>query len=470
VFAVATSATFAVAACSGDARVGATREDAGTTDAAAGDAVAPSDGGADSAAEAQVPDAGDDATSACWAQWQTMLTAPMKPPFQYAGLDLSKGQDPRGLRADEADAIEGCGTEVPGISRPGFRELAWGTNRDVEAFYNLDSRVIHELDLLGATMGAAVARGPDGSTYTVRLGTITDAPADGGPPLPVSFDWTQRPNAQLDSLYDALVDTFDPGVGLAADCQAAGMCVIELDDGAGASEFGVRPLNLFMHTPIGSIDVQDFAVFNDGGTPDCTTPNARAEVVEYDRIVPPTHIAGLDLDDPGADAGPPGLTLARAQAIDCAGDSAPASPGYSGIAYNAGDVVADFNATSGVVHTVEVTGGWKGDLVFEDAAHASRYSVTLTGIRKNGQPFAVDWGSPAASLTELFDAMSSTYLPPTTGDTDCTASPAGTPDCVVAAAGAGLVAVTFPRLDLGMTFESATGALTEMHLVWPAGT
>jgi hypothetical protein len=404
-----------------------------------------------------------DSKRKCAALTQKILTAAITPPASYASFDLAKGKDPRGLTIDEANRAK-CGTALadkPTVDSGGFRVMTWSGDTGVKVSYNLESHVIYSVQLGAAYKGTVAFHSRDGGafgahTYEIGMGQVLRD----GAAMPI--DWTSQNS--INELDDALVATFapnDPPIA-SAGCRVTGRCLFASDLGDGTAVMGSRDLRFYIVFKVGTSEVTGFYNIWQGGYPDCSTPRATLEAMDYASVEPGVDfgaqgqfgpwIGGLDLS---ATQRTPAPTWESANAIECNGASVPSpDPGYGAMQWGPeGELLAEFNTTTNVVYKVTARNGYKGPFVAGETTTDSSgtttttFSFTLgeTGT-KNGAPFSVDWSTPT-SFTELANAI-------TVGaDADCVA--AGT--CVVTPDdGAGHSLAVFPTACVELTFDKGT--------------
>jgi hypothetical protein len=158
-----------------------------------------------------------------------------------------------------------------------------------------------------------------------------------------------------------------------------------------------------------------------GGAVDCADRAARWATMLAAPIQPPRHYANLDLAGSGA-----GITLEEAEQINCLGTPYPEDDsGVSGINWG-GDGGVDFyyDEPSHLVHQVQMGGAYTGTMTFKSRDLANSYVIAIGSIKKNGQPFVIDWNGPdqgGANVTELADAVAATFSPQAPPTSDCQA-------------------------------------------------
>jgi hypothetical protein len=389
----------------------------------------------------------------CDALTTRILAAPITPPSEYGTFDLATGRDPRGLTINEADAAR-CATVVGGLpaaDEGGERAVRWGGESGLTAWYNLESRVISSVELGPSYTGSVKFHSRDGGTFGVHTYEIsTRAILRDGQSFAV--DWNS--DSWAGELDDALLATFKPDspAVTSAGCHVTGQCLYLPDDGNGTAIFGPRPIHFYVKFKAGTGQVTGLYNVWQGGRPDCTTPKATLEEMDYASVSPgfvsPGHQVGpwvgsLDLT---VSTRKPGLTWQDANALECNGKSVPSpDPGYGAIAWGGGEVLLEFNATTNFAYKVIVKAGYNGPLVAADGKNT--FSFTIGGsVTKNGAPFALDWANPS-SFTELSNAIGINE------DTDCVAAQS----CVVTADdGAGHSVAAFPRGGVEIAFAKGT--------------
>jgi hypothetical protein len=139
-------------------------------------------------------------------------------------------------------------------------------------------------------------------------------------------------------------------------------------------------------------------------------------------IQPPRHYASLNL----AGGSGVGITLEEAEQINCLGAPYPPDDsGVSGINWG-GDGGVDFyyGATNHILHQIGIGSLYTGTMTFKSRDLANTYVVAIGSIKKNGQPFVIDWNGidmGDTSVTELADAVVATFSPQSSSTTDCQA-------------------------------------------------
>jgi hypothetical protein len=187
-----------------------------------------------------------------------------------------------------------------------------------------------------------------------------------------------------------------------------------------------------------------------------TCPELRWPVMLGSPIVPPWQIAGIDHEGTGE----AGITPLQAQAINCAGtliDGGDFAASASIVWGSGGEVAFDYEPEGGRWEGTLATAGYTGLVGFKsaDGAHGYRLAVG-TAITRDFVPFAIDWSTPGAALTqlaELYNAAAATFAPGTPTITTC----AHEPQCRVFTSGSTLL-VGFRPVHL--YFEAAAGTTT----------
>jgi hypothetical protein len=415
-----------------------------------------------------MPDAAD-----CAALLAQMLASPIVPPDQYGSWRLSSGMNPKGLTIEEANSA-GCGVPIVENkpSTPGYRGMAWGPQKDVTVWYNLESHVVAYVDLAGSFTGTlsfhSRVNGMYGShTYEIGIGYVRRDGVD----FPLS--WAVS-SPSLNELYDGMMATFEPATAPIADCYVAHTCLHIPDDGSGNAYFGARPLHFFMQFQANTNRVTMAYTRWPGGTVDCSTPTANSEYVDYADILYFSYgigIGGIDLGKVGTN--PNGMTWHEANAIACDGTQVNApDPGYKAIQWGAnGEVELEYNTTTqpDLGYKLFAKQGYKGTFAFSSSGDggAHSYVIAIGAITKDAAPFAIDWSNAAAAnaaVTELSNAALG-YA-----DADCVAAGhcAVTPDD-----GAGHSSFALLNIPLGACGAAGMPpcvAGTEMDFVFPQGT
>ncbi len=191
----------------------------------------------------------------------------------------------------------------------------------------------------------------------------------------------------------------------------------------------------------------------------CTAADLAARWSSMDQaaILPPSHFANLNL----LGASGTGITLAEAQAINCAGTLLPsdATGGPSVVWGNANEVRMFYDEHSHVALQLLLQNGYATPvkLLSRDGAHT--YVLKLgSAVTKDGAPFAIDWTSTMMALpaaTELDDAARATFAPQASADNGCfTGAPA---NClVIADDGAGHSYLGFRAANFFVVFDHGT--------------
>lgn len=393
-----------------------------------------------------------------------MLKAPIAPPSGYAGFDLTRGQNPKGLSFDEANAA-GCATLDPS-QRGGYRTAHWGTAvQGITAYYNMESRLIYSFELGDAYTGTVRFQSRAGGSYgthsyEIGAGKVLRDGAD----LPL--DWTEVDRTTWNELYDGMMASFAPTVtGAPNACTSGGACLILPDDGLGRAIFGVRPLHFYILAPAGTNKVNAFYNFWDGGKADCSTPTAALEAMDDSSIfgfsggsggATGPYLGGLDLSRPH----PNGLTWQAADAINCNGKQVTASdPGYGAIQWGpAGELTLEYNKTTNIAYKAIATAGYRGTIDAYDGT--TKYSLGIGKLTKDGAPFTVDWANAVPFASLLANNLN------TTSDADCVVATS----CVVTPDdGQGHSVLAFPSAELTIVFPTGTSAAQSITGVWANG-
>ena len=468
-----------LAACISNPSLGRGDEanDAGTADATEVQGALPT---ADaSPAGTTAVDSGNAALS-CDQVLARMLGAPVVPPSSYAGLDLARGKNPKGLTVDEANAA-GCLTFGPDTPIPGgggYREAYWrSATDDISLLFNVSSRVIYDLTVgrnyTGTVRFDSRAGGPYGThTYELGIGRLLRDGAD----MPIDWGASSSGYPWANELFDAMLAAFSPNVTPSSPqgCVASRECLVVSDDGAGYAFFGMRNLAFYLQFPVGAGKPSNMYSVWKGGRTDCTTPVASVEAMDYAPIVPGQvnpapevplggSLGGLDVSKPA----PGGLTWQAANALACNGTAVPApDPGYDAIAWGpAGELALEYNRSTSLAYKLIARSGYKGTLDAQTYAAdgvtvVDRYSIGIGTLTKNGAPFAIPWASPTATVTELSNAIHGT------NDTDCVTAARCT---ITANDGTSHAIIDFPLSLLTVVFATSTSSPVAIYTTWPNG-
>jgi hypothetical protein len=429
-----------------------------------GDASA--DASADASVDALAPAAhGVDGALACAAVLARMLAGSVVPPNSYASLNLATGANPKGLTFDEANA-SGCFTLDP-VTPNGFRTAHIGSDQ-ISITYNMESHVILQVSVDKTYVGALTFQSRPGGafgahTYVIKMGSLLRDGVD----FPIN--WALTPNPALNELYDGLIATFGSGPAV-TDCEAVRTCLLAADGGDGNAYFGVRSLAFYMTFEIGTNKMNGFYNFHGGGDADCSTPIARAEVMDNAQVYGPTRssIGTLKLSAKGASQS--GMTYQEADAILCHGGTPVTAPdaNYSALQWGTShEIVLEYNTTTNVAYKLYAVAGYKGILAASSLDRANQYQMAINvAATKNGAPFAIDWANPASSVTELSNAVNTFLGTQTVNDANCLT--AGS--CVVTPDdGANHSIVTFKSAAITVLFAKGTSTPQSFIVTWSGG-
>jgi hypothetical protein len=192
-------------------------------------------------------------------RWAWMLNQEIKPPRFYAGLDMAKDDLWHGLTIEDAEARPadpnqpggGLCQSVPGGFIGGCpsgigscNQNYWGNNAEVIFEWNIATHFVDQMELQLGYLGTVTAMSRDGMhTYVLKIG---DVPKKDGQPFLI--DWNGNPAPQATELFNAFMNTFATGAGVAwdtdsADCQADNYCLLE--NSQGNTYMGFRPLVIY---------------------------------------------------------------------------------------------------------------------------------------------------------------------------------------------------------------------------------
>jgi hypothetical protein len=207
-------------------------------------------------------------------QWPKMLAAPIVPPNQIAGLDLSNGG--KGvLTVDQAELVNCAGTTASPID-PGTSAIAWGTNGDVFVEYDSTTHDIVQVAVQKGYTGQLSFDGA-GTHYAIGIGTLQANSAA------ITINWANA-NTLVQQIYDAYMATYFGGGG-DANCFSTGDCFVNANATATASGIAIGVNRTF---PL-------YMVFPKNGS----APN---ELYTTRKAPPPSPDGGADASAP--DAGP----------------------------------------------------------------------------------------------------------------------------------------------------------------------
>ena len=361
--------------------------------------------GGDATTDASLDDGGPPGDS-CAAIVARMLSAPIVPPGQWAGLDLTNG----GLSNDVpgsggltlvqegllacASAVEPT-TLAPDASpyTPGYR-AAWfgdagpdGAPFPLQIETNLQSGSIYQVIISNGYTGTLSfhrrtggrygthsyevsigAAGPyvltaDGGSGAVAAGagSVTrdgvDFPADWS--LPFDDAGVQHASAWINELYDGIVATYSPATDAIDDCYSTPLALYDFEDGLyfhqassclvlpvnGFAYFGVRSLALYLMFNVGTNQTNGMYNFWLGSITSCSTQTANLERMNYAGIQQFT-IGGLNTLEYVSN--PYGLTETEANTVECNGIAAAPEDdgGYSAVAWGpSGEVYMEYDST-----------------------------------------------------------------------------------------------------------------------------
>jgi hypothetical protein len=210
----------------------------------------------------------------------------------------------------------------------------------------------------------------------------------------------------------------------------------------------------------------------------CTGADLAARWLAMDDapVTPPNLYAHLDLAGPSGT----GLTLAEAQAVNCAGTIVVADDAgdWPAVVWGAGgvDVSLGYDKTSLKGSYIILDKAPPFTFKSRDGAHT--YAIAIgQAVTKDGAAFAIDWTSETSAdpaLTELDDAVRATFAPQLPVDSDCLGL-APTQNCGVEPddnAGHSIVGFYGPdaagsrRLAFNVAFTKGTN-VTQFFLAWP---
>jgi len=457
----AVASVIALHACVSEPLLGAADPDAGSRDA--GDAavstgpVGPTSSVGNDAGEAGGGDGGD---PTCDAQLASMLAGALAPPYVYAGLDLVRGTDPKGLTVDEVDTA-GCAKHTTTAS-PGYRSANWGGVEGVTLTYNMESRIIYEISLGRSYRGTMQFQSSSTSPYgahTYEMG-ISFLHRDG---VDMPIDWNDLSAPWVNELNRALIYTFAPDpFGGPTDCRGATTCMVLDDDGGGESLFGARSIGLYVRFVMGTSQVIGIYDVWRGGMVDCTTPRAAREAMDYAPILDMVNYGDLSIGGVRIARPPPnGITWQAADALLCGGVKIPAEDeGYGAIQWGeGGEVELEYNLKTDIAYKLTAKNGYRGTYDGQDS-HGNTYSIEIGKITKNGAPIAFD-PSSRADVTALSNAYSGA------DDADCVA--AG--DCLLTADnGKGQLEIELVPAQVHLVFAKGNRIGPDsIYIIWPKG-
>jgi hypothetical protein len=526
----------------GDGSADATMTDVNATDGAPGDSSAGDGGATDStvsndsggSGDSQGPtdsgsndgpaEGGPPAEAGCPAIVAAMLSAPIVPPAQWAGLDLSNGGQSNGLPGSGSESLTQAGvaqcasyrepTLLAADAAPqlgGYRLSMFGPvdagpyGAPLLVYSNLATqgvyRVVAQQGFTGTVQFHSRSGGAYGNhAYSVGIGAVSlgPDPVDAGAQLVmrdgVSFpaDWNTYKNDAgvnvaspwANELYDGIMATFSPGTPPVQDCYTTSYpgyfgalavsqihACIFTGNNAGPSYFAVRPVGLYFVFNSASNQVAQVYTYWYGGVTTCSSLAANVEAMDW-ATVGFRSIGGLNLGL--ALSNPRGLTYTEANAVECNGATVPApDPGFSAMAWGqSGEVVMEYSPDGGLNYKVYAQRGYKGWYILCDGTGANCWTFqigqpvddlnAITGTDLG--PYATDWSSSSATATTFSNAFCQAT------DTDCVA--AG--DCTFTPNdGKGGTYVGFicgSAHDLfGITFTQGTNIPTQMVSVNPRG-
>ncbi len=186
-------------------------------------------------------------------RWAWMLTQPLKPPRQYAGIDLAKSDLWEGLKVDEAEQPPSGDPGQPGgglcnATPNGFEGGCpsgfggcngsfWGNNAEVFISWNVSTHLIDQMQMnLGYTGRLETIKYPDSNgdmhSYSIGIGDVLRR--DAGEAYTV--DWNSAGGAmdaaapRITSMFNAAMATFAGPAGIPFD---TGACSKDTDCSAG---------------------------------------------------------------------------------------------------------------------------------------------------------------------------------------------------------------------------------------------
>ncbi|MGO8992204.1 MAG: hypothetical protein ACLQVI_02670 [Polyangiaceae bacterium] len=486
---------------------GATTDSASSTDVTVSDAPF-----VDTSSPVPSDDANDGATAqdACAAILSRMLSAPITPPTQWAGIDLSNGGQYQdfpgggGITLSQAGVAACAGWTEPrtlddgGVPlfagyRAALFSLFSGTPTQATApiaiYSNMQSGEVEHIVLQKGYEGTVSFSSRDGGSYgshsyEIGIGFCTrdDQPFGGdwgdGGTLTTAMPW-------MNEIYDGMMATFSPTTPPLAN----GDCLSTIVDGywddsleghysaclANPSDFyfGVRPLGAyFVFASKNSTNVATMYNFWWGGSTSCaTTPIAATEAMDYAGIymgegegsigTALTLTGGLgDLTQSEYASNLLGLTFAEANELECNGVAVSApDPGYGAIEWGQfGEAEMEYVLDGGVNYRLYAHTGYKG--LFRWTVSGDDFSTGIgVPVTKNGSEDAGSTNALATSLTNGVCSFS---------DTDCVDAGHCT---VILNDGSGNtylgVSCGYPADLLGIEFSQGTNTPTEIFTTNP---
>lgn len=215
--------------------------------------------------------------------------APIRPPGIAAGLDIAGGPngdgaagydpdkpftyDPStetwvGATVEDAEKVL-CQGHTDTVFYGESNTVGWGDNDEVSVLYNVNSRIIEDVLIQVGYEGSIEADSVDGKThYSIHFNnapivkTVKDDKGNAGQPQSMILDWTEQATLakQVNDLYDALRNTFQPDFPADSNCVAAGHCILGNNYSAGGYMW-FTPLNMsfFVTTTVGT-DIANSAI------------------------------------------------------------------------------------------------------------------------------------------------------------------------------------------------------------------
>jgi hypothetical protein len=370
-----------------------------------------------------------------------MLASPIRPPNEWAGLDLTNGGQYNdvpgsgGLTLTQA-GVAACAlwtepaTLPPGVApvQGGYREAVFG-GADVDAASptgplliqsNLDTGALYFLSAGPGYSGTLSFHSRDGThTYEIGIGFVHRDGADYPPDWPDSgFIPEQFESHWVDELYDALNATYSPATpALTGDCRNVDhfgyyeyaikehlpACQYYLGQANGETWVGLRTLPVFFTFDGLTSRTTSIYIFWFGGITTCANLIANRERMDYAGIGPGADLGGLHLYMHGSNLR--GMTWTEANEIECNYVSTIApDPGYGAIQWGPlGEVLLEYDPDSGVNYRAFAREGYQGS--YGDGLTTAGIG---TPLQVDGGVYAIDWDAAAIAVTPLANYVCAT--------------------------------------------------------------
>ena len=167
--------------------------------------------------------------------WANMVNQPVVPPSAAGGIDLSGGPSWQGLTVEQAETpiydhpggkiISGlCQGDAQGDQfGDGNQVISWGDSGQLWMHYRVSNRKGSFLVVWPGYLGTIAAKSRDGA-HTLTIYVNQQIQYDNAP---FNLDWKAPKKAGdwRNTIYDALLATFSPGLPLDPDCSASGRCI-----------------------------------------------------------------------------------------------------------------------------------------------------------------------------------------------------------------------------------------------------